>query len=267
MKQRSAWMFLALMGVLGVEARAEKAWGVDSRALLFSFDTDRPQFLTNLLLFTGLKPGEQVMAIDFRPATGQLYALGSTSHIYTIDRTSGKATVVGSGAAFTPALDGTQFGFNFNPTVDRIRVTSNTGQNLRLHPDTGVVAAVDGMLSYADGTKPQIIASAYTNSFVGTTTTALYNIDAAKSAVVLQAPPNEGTLAMIKPLVNLDFSGIAGFDISAVTNRGYMVMRESKTQRSILYEIYYETGDHNPIGQVWFFEQVSGFAVEPPNAK
>ena len=122
-------------------------------------------------------------------------------------------------------------------------------------------------LNYADKSTPQVIASAYTNSFAGATSTALYNIDAAKMAVVLQAPPNDGTLAMIKPLVNLDFSGIAGFDISPVTNRGYMVMRESKTQRSLLYEIYYETGDHNPIGQVWFFEQVSGFAVEPANAK
>ncbi len=267
MKYKSTWMMAALMVVVGVEAHAEKAWGVDSRALLFSFDTDRPQFLTNLLLFTGLKPGEEILAIDFRPATGQLYALGSTSRIYTIDRGTGRATAVGTGAAFTPALDGTQFGFNFNPTVDRIRLTSNTGQNLRLHPDTGAVAAVDLPLNYADKSAPQVIASAYTNSFAGATTTALYDIDAAKKAVVLQAPPNDGTLAMVKPLVNLDFSGIAGFDISPVTNRGYMVMRESKTQRSLLYEIYYETGDHNPIGQVWFFEQVSGFAVEPTNVK
>ena len=34
------------------------------------------------------------------------------------------------------------FGFDFNPAADRIRVVSNTGQNLRLHPDTGAV--VDG---------------------------------------------------------------------------------------------------------------------------
>ena len=49
--------------------------------------------------------------------------------------------------AFTPALSGTAFGFDFNPTVDRIRVVSDTGQNLRLNPDTGAVAAVDGALN------------------------------------------------------------------------------------------------------------------------
>jgi hypothetical protein len=41
------------------------------------------------------------------------------------------------------------FGFDFNPTVDRIRVVSNTGQNLRLHPVTGVVASTDTPLTFA----------------------------------------------------------------------------------------------------------------------
>lgn len=268
MRLKFPLMTLGLLCALGAnEARAEKAWGIDSKALLVSFDTERPQFPTSLQLLRGLKPGEQVLAIDFRPANGKLYALGSSSRIYTIERETGMATVVGMGAAFTPALDGTEFGFDFNPTVDRIRVTSNTGQNLRLHPDTGVVAAIDAALNYADGTKPQIIASAYTNSFAGATTTTLYDIDAAKKAIVTQAPPNDGTLVMVKPLANMDFSSIAGFDISPVTNRGYLVMRESGSSKSILYEIYFETGDHNPMGNLWFFEQFSGIAIEPPNAK
>ena len=124
-----------LCGLASNEARAEKAWGIDSKALLVGFDTDRPQFPTSLQLIRGLMPGEQLLAIDFRPATGQLYGLGSSSRIYTIDRETAIAKVVGMGMAFTPALDGTEFGFDFNPTVDRIRVTSNTGQNLRLHPE------------------------------------------------------------------------------------------------------------------------------------
>ena len=268
MRLKLPLMTLGLLCALGAnEARAEKAWGVDSKALLVSFDTERPQFPTSLQLLRGLRPGEQVLAIDFRPMNGRLYALGSSSRIYTIDRETGIATAVGMGAAFTPALDGTEFGFDFNPTVDRIRVTSNTGQNLRVHPDTGVVAATDGTLNYADGMRPQIIASAYTNSFAGATTTMLFNIDAAKRAIVTQAPPNDGTLVMVKPLVNMDFSGIAGFDISPVTNRGYLVMRESGSSKSVLYEIYFDTGDHNPIGNLWFFEQFSGIAIEPPNAK
>jgi len=240
---------------------------VDSRALLMSFDTDRPQFLTSLQLIRGLQPGEQVLAIDFRPATGELYALGSSSRIYKLDRETAMARVVGNGMAFTPALDGTEFGFDFNPTVDRIRLTSNTGQNLRLHPDTGVVVATDAPLNYADGVRPQVIASAYTNSFAGSTSTLLYNLDLAKRAIVTQEPPNDGVLANVRPLVNLDLSRVAGFDISPTMNRGYLAVRESGSNRSMLYEIYYETGDHNPIGRLWFFEQFGGIAIEPPNAK
>ncbi len=256
-----------LCGLSTHEARAEKAWGIDSKALLVSFDTDRPQFPTSLQLIRGLLPGEQVLAIDFRPATGQLYGLGSSSRIYTIDRETALAKAVGTGMAFTPALDGTEFGFDFNPTVDRIRVTSNTGQNLRLHPDTGAVAATDGALNYADGMRPQVVGSAYTNSFAGSTSTVLYNLDLAKRAIVTQTPPNDGVLGNVKPLINIDLSRVAGFDISPVTNRGYLVIRESASSKSILHEIYYETGDHNPIGNLWFFEQFGGIAVEPPNAK
>jgi hypothetical protein len=248
-------------------ARAEKAWGVDSRALLVSFDTERPQFLTSLQLIRGLQPGEQVMAIDFRPATGELYALGSSSRIYKLDRETAMARPVGNGMAFTPALDGTEFGFDFNPTVDRIRLTSNTGQNLRLHPDTGVVAATDAALNYADSTRPQVVASAYTNSFAGSTSTVLYNLDLAKRAIVTQAPPNDGVQGNVKPLVNIDLSRVAGFDISPITNRGYLVVREAGSNRSMLHEIYYETGDHNPIGILWFFEQFGAIAIEPANVK
>jgi hypothetical protein len=258
---------LALVGLAGAEARAERAWAVDSRALLVGFDTARPFLITDLLLITGLRPGEQVLAIDFRPANGRLYALGSTSRLYTINLETGKATVVGSGAAFTPALSGTEFGFDFNPTVDRIRLTSNTGQNLRLHPDTGVVAATDANLNYADGSAPNIIGSAYTNSFAGATTTVLYNLDATKRAIVTQAPPNDGVLGTIRPLVNMDFSNIAGFDISPVTDRAYLVMRESGSQKAMVYEIYPQTGDHNPIGAIDLFEQLSGLAIEPANVQ
>jgi hypothetical protein len=33
------------------------------------------------------------------------------------------------------------FPIDFNPVVDRIRIMSDAGQNLRVHPDTGAVVA------------------------------------------------------------------------------------------------------------------------------
>ena len=71
--------------------------------------------------------GEEVLGVDFRPATGQLYALSSASKIYTLNLGTGLATMVGA-APFATPLSGTSFGFDFNPTVDRIRIVSNTGR-------------------------------------------------------------------------------------------------------------------------------------------
>ena len=41
---------------------------------------------------TGLQAGEIVMSIDARPATGQLYGLGTSGMLYTLDVNTGVAT-------------------------------------------------------------------------------------------------------------------------------------------------------------------------------
>ena len=81
---------------------------------------------------------------------GSSTGLGSTSRLYTIDLTSGVATQVGA-SPFAAALSGTNFGFDFNPVVDRVRVVSDADQNLRLNPNNGALAATDTALAYAVG--------------------------------------------------------------------------------------------------------------------
>src|SRR5262249_49922184 len=62
------------------------------------------------ITITGLQSGESILAIDYRPVNGQLYGLGSTSRLYTINVATGAATQVGSGTFAVP-LSGTAFGF------------------------------------------------------------------------------------------------------------------------------------------------------------
>ena len=175
-RDRARWPLAALLtcflGVLPAPAAAITAFGLSNANQIVTFDTNTPSTPLSVVAITGLQSGETALGIDVRPATGQLYLLGSSSRIYVIDPVTGAATAVG--AAFTPALSGTAFGFDFNPTVDRIRVVSDTGQNLRLNPDTGAVAAVDGALNPG---APHVVGSAYTNNFAGATTTTLYAID------------------------------------------------------------------------------------------
>lgn len=165
---------------------------------------------------TGLQNGEMLLGIDFRPATGQLYGVGSTSRIYHINLQSGAATPL-STDPFTPAISGASVGFDFNPTVDRIRLVTNTTQDLRLHPETGSVVSIDGNLNGYPN--PMVAAVAYTNSFAGTTTTQLYDIDASTDRLYLQDPPNAGGLKEVGTL-GLDVMAVGGFDIAADNNYG-----------------------------------------------
>jgi hypothetical protein len=202
---------------------------------------------------TGMAPGETVLGIDFRPATSQLYALGSTSRLYTINLGTGLATAVGA-APFTPALTGTSFAFDFNPTVDRIRIVSNTGQNLRVHPETGMVAFVDGPVMMAGAS---VVHAAYTNNFAGATTTMLYDIDITGNRLFMQNPPNDGILAPVGSLGLTLTSAAGGFDIGGATNTGYALLTTAAGSR--VYTINLATGAATQYAP--FLTATNGFAI------
>jgi len=200
-----------------------RIYGATAGNRLVSFNAGRPGVLLADVAITGLAPTETIEGLDVRPATGDLLALSSASVVYRIDRTSGAATAVGG--SFTPALAGSAFGFDFNPIPDRIRNVSNTGQNLRLNPNNGALAATDTTVAYAVGDagfgiSPSIVGSAYTNSYAATTSTTLYGIDSARDVLVLQGSlgstpnsPNGGMLTTVGAL-GTDTSDSVGFDIT-----------------------------------------------------
>jgi truncated hemoglobin YjbI len=251
------------LGVLLAPLRAETVYAIDSRSILLAFDTDRPGAIRAMTAVRGLQPGEMVLGLDFRPANKRLYALGSSSRLYILDPVTGAATPIGEGP-FRPALEGTRFGFSFNPTVDRIRLVSNTGQNLRLHPDTGAVAATDMMLNYEDGMMAGVVAAGYTNSVAGATTTTLYNFDFARKALVIQNPPNDGRLSIAIRLPDgANFTDVSAFDISAATGRGYLATREAGAPRVRLYEVNLTERTLTLTGQVAWIDQITAMAVAP----
>ncbi len=230
---------------------APVAYAVDNSNNLQIFNFNTPGTPVSKPI-TGLQAAENILGIDMRPATGQLFALGSTSRIYAINMSSGAATMVGT-LPFTTLLIGTSFGFDFNPTVDRIRVVSNTGQNLRLNPNDGTVAAVDMPLN--PGT-PMIAGAAYTNSFPGATTTVLFDIDPSTDKVYTQTPPNNGTLVELGNL-GVDAAGEVGFDIGGTSNKPYALLNVGGTVR--IYSVNITTG---AVAQLSTFPNAArGFAV------
>ena len=231
---------------------------------LARFDVHSPWLAPATAAVSGLQPGEQLLGIDFRPATGQLYGLGTTSRLYTLDAATGQANAVGS--PFATMLAGTHFGFDFNPTVDRVRIVSDAEQNLRAHPDTGAVVAVDGALAYAAGdagfgTTPDVTASAYTNDLGGATSTLLYGIDTTRDVLVTQVPPNSGTLNTVGPL-GIDVTGVSGFDIGS-DGRAFAALRTATG--TSLYRLDLASGAATPLADLGLATGagVRGLAVRP----
>lgn len=225
------------------------AYVVDNTNTLQIFNPENPQPVTKAI--TGLQSGENILGLDFRPLNGQLYALGNSSRIYTINLGNGAATPVGS--QFPTLLAGTEFGFDFNPTVDKIRVVSNTGQNLRLDPITGVITATDGVIN--PGT-PTLGAAAYTNNFSGATTTSLFVIDYTTDKLYLQNPPNNGTLMELGSLgINID--GANGFDIGSTSQKAYLVATIAGTTK--IYTVNTTNGSTTPLAN--YPNSVRGFTI------
>jgi hypothetical protein len=225
---------------------------------LISFDVRRPEQLRSIRNISGLPAGVSLVGIDFRPKTGDLYGVGSNSVVYRVNPQTAIAIAenVAPGTPpmdvpFTPALNGTKFGIDFNPAPDAIRVVSNTQQNLRLSPDAGAVLGVDSNLNPG---MPEVVGAAYTNSTFSFTQPAatavqLYVLDRAQNQVCLQNPPNAGTLTMCQPLDGVKLSRDTGWDIAGPDDIGYLTTNDRRG-RATLYTVDETTGDTSTIGRI-----------------
>jgi Domain of unknown function (DUF4394) len=262
--------------------RAERAVAVTASNKLLKFNAGRPGRILATLNITGLQAGETLLGIDYRVSKEQLYALGSSGRLYTVDDDTGAATVVGS--PFAVKLEGAQFGFDFNPAVDRIRVVSNTAQNLRLHPDTGAVVdgnatldgvQTDGKLAYAAGDAnagkaPIVVGAAYSYNKADPKMTTNFALDATTGALVTQgtregvAPavaPNTGQLFTIGP-VGMPFTS-AAFDIQALSDVAFAALNSDGATASRWVTIDLKTGAAKSLGTIGGGERVVGVALEP----
>lgn len=264
--------------------RKEVIFGVTASMDLIRFNAGQPQRVLSRQKLSGLAAGEQLVGIDYRVARGVLYALGSGGRLYVLDTATAALRPVGAAPSAVP-LSGGLVGFDFNPAADRIRVVSDGGQNLRLHPDTG--AAVDGnaaqpgvqgdpSLAYAAsdrhaGQAPAVAAAAYTYNKKDETITTNFAIDRRLGMLVMQGSaegrtpvvsPNTGVLTTIGPLglgALLDVS----FDIADVSGAAFAAVRTAGEPRSRLYLIDLATGAAQPIGTVGDGAPLVGIAVEP----
>jgi Domain of unknown function (DUF4394) len=228
-------------------------YATDTTGSLLRFDSDEPRRLRAKQI-TGLPLGVSIKGIDFRAASGDLYALGSDKVVYRLNPKTAIAVPEGKSFDLMPSiLSGAFNGFDFNPTVDKIRVTSDARENLRLNPDDGTLLSVDTMLTPADA---QIVGSAYTNSsFTAFATrpaaTELYGYDVSGNGdrLWIQRPANAGTLIM--PVsTGLRLGSNLGFDIAGDNNVGWLAGTEQRRFGSRLYRLDVNTGRAKSLGRI-----------------
>lgn len=199
------------------------AYAVDNANNFLIFNPDKGNATIPIepvsIAIKGLQAGETVVGMDMRPLNGRVYVLGSSSRLYSINLATAQLTQIGTGA-FATLLNGTSFGFDFDPISDRIRVVSNTGQNLRINPSDAVVTT-DQSLSPSG---VNVGAAAFSNNFKGANTTTLYVIDYATDRLYTQEPIS-GVLTAVGEL-KIDATGANGFDIisTTATNISYALL-------------------------------------------
>jgi hypothetical protein len=241
----------ALAAGLAGQARAEIVTGTTLQNFLITWDSANPAEIRTGVALQGLMPNETIVGLDARPSNGQIYAVGSFGHLYTINTTTGISTAVGAGT-FMPALNGSQFGVDWNPSTDMLRVVSNARQNLLVSP-TGVVTAQTNVAAQASDegatTSPNIVHLAYNNNTAGAPTTTLFGIDTGRDRLVTFANPSNGQYTTIGAL-NFDATELGGFDISGASGTAFATFTNANQSRTTFGTVNLTSGNFTPIGEV-----------------
>ena len=220
--------------VADVEARDDersqqnlRVIGLTDDGRLVSFKARSPEKTRDIGSVKGLTGTDTALiGIDFRVQDGKLYGVGNGGGVYTIDPETAEATFVN---ALTVPLAGTVFGVDFNPAADRLRIISDTGQNLAHNVNAGGVTAANGALTYTVPPATSVPASgvtaaAYTNNDLNqpNTGTTLFDLDTTMDQIVIQSPPATGILVATGKL-GVDAATGAGFDIYSQLANGVTV--------------------------------------------
>jgi hypothetical protein len=230
--------FVAAAALVPAAASAETLFGLTDDNRIVSFNSRNPGVTLSSGAISGIDPGDRLIGLDLRPVDRKLYTMGASGTIYRLEPVAlgagGSSVINGFNAvnlgAIGTRLTGSSFGFDFNPVPDRLRVISDSNQNLRLNPlisPPGTIIDTPVTLNGTDGI--DLLAVAYTNNLPGARTTVLYGLDARTGSLVRALNANAGTYVSTNLAGNpfstlgltIDNSMQVGFDISGGTGAAY----------------------------------------------
>ncbi len=240
------------------QAHAERIFGLTTQNWITVFDSSTPGNSIGGGAVTGLAANDNLVAMDYQPASGNVLLLGSQSNVYQLNNTSGtdfSATMLNT---LDPALVGTSLAFDFNPAFmsgSFARIISDTNDNRVIGgADGAYLAPVEKTdVFYAtgdanDGIDPNIAGIAYDTNVAGATSTQQYGIDATLGVLTTVAN-NAGTLETVGSLgISGDLTNELGFDISGASGIAYASIQTGPNSQ--LYTVDLGTGEALAIGQI-----------------
>jgi hypothetical protein len=272
MLTRLLFSLCVLLVALCVPGYGVTIYAIDSQNRLVTFDSANPSVLTSartiklpsLNLYDSNRPAERIVSMAFRtadgPATTRLWGLTNYGNIGPVN--IGPADI-GAPAIKVANLNGTAFGFGFDPTSTvNMLLVSNMEQNLRIKFNTGEVFT-QTPLSYFMGSPadPNVVTLAYDNNLSGGSQRTPYMIDSAADTLVMMLFPfSDGVIKTVGPL------GVNASEITALTihttgtvgspvNTAFAAITSPGDSVSKLYTIDLSTGAAALVGTIGKYEQ------------
>jgi hypothetical protein len=190
----------AAVAAAGVEGVAMSEHGTE----LVAFNSASPQTAKIIGQVKGLKSGDSLVGIDYRPKNRLLYGVGKTGTVYRLDDRTAAATSVGK---LSRKLEGGSFDIDFTPAGDQLRIISDIGQNLR--QPFGATGPSGATVAEGKLTRKNVTAMAYDSGG------RLIDIDTAKAQLVVQDPATGKLTDLGKPGAFPKMSSLSnGLDIA-----------------------------------------------------
>lgn len=199
MKKQLLSAALALMAFSPALRAQHSMVGITNTNSIFTMaNVSSPSSISGPYTVSGVTSGQVLVALDYRPSNGKLYALGYDStaamtQLYIISNsgTTYSANAVGSALTSIHLGSTTNASFDFISTTDeQIRIMGRNGNTYLMNANSGtIIITGTGSTSFASGdvhalASNTMAATAYTNSFYGSDATTQLGYDAVNNVLV-----------------------------------------------------------------------------------
>lgn len=236
---------------------------------LLTVQAGRPEHVLERHLLSGLRDGDRIVGMDYRPKNNVLYAFGQTAQVYKVDVRTYRFVPLGENPYVR--LGAIDVGVNIDPDTDMLRVIGEDGRNSSFSLDTGLLSSENRLVHYTENdiqenNPPALGAIAHTYNRINARMTTAFGIDkrlgmlvrmGSAAGYIPHVSPDTGWLSTIGPLGTGAIGG-AHLDISLDTNRAFMA---TKGDRANLYRVDLKLGKSFPMGTLP--GNIVGFAVRP----